>query len=148
MRLVIGIARRPARHLSSCRLWIQRNKGRQKRFLGGHRYFYDQITFGADVAIYERDVTKSIVIKSLLNVMHDVSRITGNPIDDIWVYLCNLAPTDMVEYGRVLPRPGEEEQWFILIASVVAQRVSREPRCPSRDFSALTLSMRQASCNR
>ena len=27
----------------------------------------------------------------MLNVMNDVSRITGNPIDDIWVYLCNLA---------------------------------------------------------
>lgn len=48
----------------------------------------------------------------MLSIMHDVSRITGNPIDDIWVYLCNLAPTDMVEYGRVLPKPGEEQQWF------------------------------------
>lgn len=47
-----------------------------------------------------------------LCIMNDMSRITGYPIDDIWVYLCNLAPTDMVEYGRVLPRPGEERQWF------------------------------------
>jgi hypothetical protein len=27
----------------------------------------------------------------MLSIMNDVSRITGNPIDDIWVYLCNLA---------------------------------------------------------
>lgn len=27
-------------------------------------------------------------------------------------YLCNLEPTDMVEYGHVLPLPGKEKEWF------------------------------------
>jgi phenylpyruvate tautomerase PptA (4-oxalocrotonate tautomerase family) len=48
----------------------------------------------------------------MLNIMKDVSKITGLKDDDIWVYLCNLAPTDMVEYGHVLPKPGEERAWF------------------------------------
>jgi hypothetical protein len=26
--------------------------------------------------------------------------------------VCNLAPTDMVEYGHVLPKPGDETAWF------------------------------------
>jgi hypothetical protein len=25
---------------------------------------------------------------------------------------CNLAPDDMMEYGRVLPPPGQEQAWF------------------------------------
>jgi phenylpyruvate tautomerase PptA (4-oxalocrotonate tautomerase family) len=33
---------------------------------------------------------------------------------------------------------------MVRIASVVAQKVSREPRCPSRDFPALTVSLGQA----
>ncbi len=33
-------------------------------------------------------------------------------MDSIWVYLCNLEPTDMVEYGHVLPAPGDEQAWF------------------------------------
>ena len=28
------------------------------------------------------------------------------------MYVCNLEPTDMVEYGHVLPRPGQEGAWF------------------------------------
>jgi hypothetical protein len=46
------------------------------------------------------------------HVMQDVSRITSVPESDIWVYLCNLEPTDMIEYGHVLPLPGEEKIWF------------------------------------
>jgi phenylpyruvate tautomerase PptA (4-oxalocrotonate tautomerase family) len=87
---------------------VVEEQGTSKRFVGGtatdhHIWIRGDIRAGRDEK--HRD-------QIALNVMNDVSRITGNPIDDIWVYLCNLAPTDMVEYGRVLPRPGEEEHWF------------------------------------
>jgi len=48
----------------------------------------------------------------MLNIMKDVSAIASVQKESIWVYLCNLSPTDMVEYGHVLPRPGEEQEWF------------------------------------
>ena len=48
----------------------------------------------------------------MLNIMRDLTEITGVIEDNIWVYVCNLVPTDMVEYGHVLPSPGEEQQWF------------------------------------
>jgi phenylpyruvate tautomerase PptA (4-oxalocrotonate tautomerase family) len=50
--------------------------------------------------------------RMMLRMMEEVSRITGVKKDQIWVYVCNLAPTDMVEYGHVLPIPGEETAWF------------------------------------
>jgi hypothetical protein len=45
-------------------------------------------------------------------IMKDVAQITGVKEDSIWVYLCNLDPTDMIEYGHVLPEPGQEKEWF------------------------------------
>ncbi len=48
----------------------------------------------------------------MLAIMRDVSRIAGVDEASIWVYLCNLEPTDMVEYGHVLPLPGQEQAWF------------------------------------
>ena len=48
----------------------------------------------------------------MLRMMQEVGRITGVRDQDVWVYLCNLSPTDMVEYGRVLPKPGDETAWF------------------------------------
>lgn len=82
--------------------------GPTKRFLGGtpsehHIWIRGDIRAGR---------TEQQHRQLMLSIMSDVSRITGYPNDDIWVYLCNLAPTDMVEYGHVLPRPGEEQQWF------------------------------------
>ena len=48
----------------------------------------------------------------MLAIMKDVSAIAGIPEESIWIYLCNLQPTDMVEFGHVLPPPGQEEAWF------------------------------------
>lgn len=48
----------------------------------------------------------------MLRMMREMAQITAVKEDDIWVYLCNLAPTDMVEYGHVLPQPGEEAAWY------------------------------------
>lgn len=48
----------------------------------------------------------------MLNIMQGVSKITGVEESLVWVYLNNLEPDDMVEYGRVLPLPGKESEWF------------------------------------
>jgi phenylpyruvate tautomerase PptA (4-oxalocrotonate tautomerase family) len=50
--------------------------------------------------------------KLMLSIMRDLSEIAGVRKEAVWVYLCNLAPTDMVEYGHVLPAPGGEQVWF------------------------------------
>ena len=33
------------------------------------------------------------------------------PDSVVWVYLNELVYTDMVEFGRVLPEPGDEQRW-------------------------------------
>ena len=45
-------------------------------------------------------------------MMNETDEITKIKKDDIWAYICNLTPTDMIEYGNVLPRPGEETAWY------------------------------------
>jgi hypothetical protein len=49
----------------------------------------------------------------MIKVMQDISRITGFKEENIWVYVCNLMATDMIEYGHVLPMPGKEKVWFV-----------------------------------
>jgi hypothetical protein len=41
--------------------------------------------------------------------MKDISAIASVKEDRIRVYLCNLVPTDMIEYGHVLPQSGKEQ---------------------------------------
>ena len=48
----------------------------------------------------------------MLGIVEAVSEISEVEKSAIWVYLCNLASDDMVEYGHVLPPPGKEQEWF------------------------------------
>src|SRR5262247_4082505 len=65
-------------------------------------------TWLVQVVIDENDQRQRL----MLGIVQAISEIAGVEESAIWVYLCNLAPDDMVEYGHVLPRPGEEQQWF------------------------------------
>jgi phenylpyruvate tautomerase PptA (4-oxalocrotonate tautomerase family) len=38
--------------------------------------------------------------------------VTGVEKRFLWVYINELPPTNMVEYGQVLPQPGTEAQWL------------------------------------
>jgi phenylpyruvate tautomerase PptA (4-oxalocrotonate tautomerase family) len=87
---------------------VVEEQGTSKRFLGGTATD-NHIWIRGDIRAGRAEERRGQIMRGIMN---DVSRITGNPIDDIWVYLCNLAPTDMVEYGHVLPKLGEEQQWF------------------------------------
>ena len=83
-------------------------KAASERFLGGepaanHVWIRGDIRAGRTLSQRE---------SLALNIVKGVSDITGIDAQSIWVYLCNLEPTDMVEYGHVLPRPGGEQEWF------------------------------------
>ena len=41
-----------------------------------------------------------------------VARLTRLPSRAVWVYLVDLPPDQMVEFGRTLPEPGQEQAWL------------------------------------
>ena len=53
------------------------------------------------------------VKKNLITGIRDgVIKILKLPKENIWVYLEDLEPNQMIEYGEILPRSGEEKIWF------------------------------------
>ncbi|WOO79135.1 uncharacterized protein LOC62_02G002673 [Vanrija pseudolonga] len=56
--------------------------------------------------------SKSVKETLALSIMRDIAQIADLNEAFVWVYLSEIAPTNMVEYGRVLPPPGGEEDWF------------------------------------
>jgi phenylpyruvate tautomerase PptA (4-oxalocrotonate tautomerase family) len=79
-----------------------------RRYLGG-KLSGGHIWIRGDIRAGRSEAVRSALI---LAITEDVSVIAAVPAASIWVYLCNLEPTDMVEFGHVLPRPGEEQLWF------------------------------------
>ncbi|HEX7663932.1 MAG TPA: tautomerase family protein [Polyangiaceae bacterium] len=79
-----------------------------KRYLGG-TLTSEHIWVRGDIRAGRPESVRG---QLMLNIMRDLSVIAGIPQESIWVYLCNLEPTDMVEFGHVLPKPGAEREWF------------------------------------
>jgi phenylpyruvate tautomerase PptA (4-oxalocrotonate tautomerase family) len=79
-----------------------------RRYLGGE-LSGAHIWIRGDIRAGRSEAVRSSLI---LAITEDVSVIAAVPAASIWIYLCNLEPTDMVEFGHVLPRPGEEQLWF------------------------------------
>jgi phenylpyruvate tautomerase PptA (4-oxalocrotonate tautomerase family) len=48
----------------------------------------------------------------LVGITDLLVRVLTVPRSVVWVYLNDLAHTDMVEFGRVLPEPGGEQRWL------------------------------------
>jgi len=80
----------------------------QKHFIGGkpnatpHLYVHGLIRAGRSAAA-KSGLIQQIALK--------VSEIAGVGTEDIWVYVQDIPPEQMIEFGRVLPEPGAEEQW-------------------------------------
>jgi phenylpyruvate tautomerase PptA (4-oxalocrotonate tautomerase family) len=46
------------------------------------------------------------------DIAKKVAEIAGLRPEDVWVYLQDIPAAQMVEFGRVLPEPGAEQEWL------------------------------------
>jgi len=79
-----------------------------QRFLGGELET-KHVWIRADIREGRTEAQRRAL---MLRITDEISAIIGVTKHDVWVYLNNLAPGDMVEYGHVLPQPGQEVEWF------------------------------------
>ncbi|XBS70184.1 tautomerase family protein [Acerihabitans sp. KWT182] len=56
-------------------------------------------------------------------ILSEVARIANVEPSRVWIYLCSLEAEDMIEYGHVLPLPGQERQWFEALPAALQQRL-------------------------
>lgn len=56
---------------------------------------------------------RSIEIKQALmsQMLEEITRIVDITAEDVWIYLQDIPATQMIEFGRFLPEPGEEAEW-------------------------------------
>jgi len=44
-------------------------------------------------------------------MLEEIVRIADITTEDVWIYLQDIPATQMIEFGRFLPAPGEEAEW-------------------------------------
>jgi len=78
-------------------------------FIGGVPAEGDTLFVHGHVRSGRTDDQKRMLVERLVR---DVAEASGLPTRAIWIYLSEIRPSLMAEFGHVLPEPGEEAAWF------------------------------------
>jgi phenylpyruvate tautomerase PptA (4-oxalocrotonate tautomerase family) len=78
-------------------------------FIGGVPLQGDTLFLHGHVRSGRTDDQKRTLVERLVR---DVAAAAGLATQSIWVYLSEIRPSLMAEFGHVLPEPGEEAAWF------------------------------------
>ena len=93
-----------------------------ENYIGGKPAPLSHIWIRADIRAGRTELQRTTL---QLRMAREVSKIAGSSMDDIWIYLNELLPTNMIEFGHLLPQPGQEKQWFESLPPEVQQRLGK-----------------------
>jgi phenylpyruvate tautomerase PptA (4-oxalocrotonate tautomerase family) len=96
--------------------------GPSQNYIGGKAAPLGQIWIRADIRAGRTETQRTTL---QLRMAKEICEITGSSPDDIWIYLNELLPSNMIEFGHLLPQPGEEKKWFLSLPSGLRERLSK-----------------------
>jgi phenylpyruvate tautomerase PptA (4-oxalocrotonate tautomerase family) len=79
-----------------------------KYFVGGMPLHGPQVFVNGQIRAGRTAESKDALISQMLAAVADAA---GLPANHIWVYISDLIPRQMAEFGNVLPEPGDEAGW-------------------------------------
>jgi phenylpyruvate tautomerase PptA (4-oxalocrotonate tautomerase family) len=88
---------------------IFREVAQGDHFLGGGPLMADHIYVHGHIRAGRTADQKRRLLDAIVNVMVDAAATESRYV---WAYLSELPPSQMVEYGKVLPEPGNEGEWL------------------------------------
>lgn len=77
-------------------------------FIGARPLSHDHIFVEGRIRSGRKAADRDLLVKRLVR---DVAAVAGVETFSVWVYLIELPPAAMVEFGHILPAPGEEKAW-------------------------------------
>lgn len=91
-------------------------------FIGGHRIEHDHLFVSGQIRAGRSAAVRKALIERLTG---DIAREAGVPTFSVWIYINELPPAAMVEFGHVLPEPGDEAAWAAALPADDAKRLQR-----------------------
>ena len=87
---------------------VFRDLGPDEHFIGGQPAPGNGVWVYGHIRAERTTAVRHDIMVGIRDLLIDVLKI---PDSVVWVYLNELVYTDMVEFGRVLPEPGDEQRW-------------------------------------
>ena len=79
-------------------------------FIGGVALKHDHIFVHGHIRAGRAAVDKARMIALMAKAVGEASNVDSTRA--VWVYLAELPPRQMIEFGHLLPEPGDEEAWM------------------------------------
>lgn len=74
----------------------------------------------ADIRAGRTDQQKQVM---LARITTEVGGIVGVSPEEVWVYINDIPGANIAEFGRPLPDPGNEDQWFAALPAELQERL-------------------------
>ena len=95
---------------------------KNNQFMGGKKVREPSIFLLGQIRAGRPKKTKDKLISSLKDILIKNSKLNET---QIWVYIVDLPPSQMIEYGEVLPKSGKEKVWFSKLSKKLKKKLSK-----------------------
>ena len=95
---------------------------KNNHFMGGKKVKEPSIFLLGQIRAGRKKETKDKLISDLRDVITKNSKLDET---QVWVYIIDLPPSQMIEYGAVLPESGKEKEWFSKLSKKLKIKLSK-----------------------
>ena len=101
---------------------IFNEKSAENHFMGGKTISEPQLFLHGEIRSGRTEEVKKKLILDLRDVLIKAS---GLDKTNVWVYIIDLLPNQMIEYGEILPESGKEKEWYANLSPELKEKLSR-----------------------
>ena len=101
---------------------IFNEKSGGSHFMGGKPVSEPQLFLHGEIRAGRTEEVKKQLILELRDVL---IKCTGLDQSNVWVYILDLPPNQMIEYGEILPESGKENEWYSNLSSELKEKLAR-----------------------
>tara|TARA_B100001093_G_scaffold316205_1_gene301683 strand:+ start:386 stop:826 length:441 start_codon:yes stop_codon:yes gene_type:complete len=94
---------------------------KHNHFMGGKKVKEPSLFLLGQIREGRPKKVKDKLISDLKDILVKKSKLDET---QIWVYIVDLPPSQMIEYGAILPESGKEKQWFRNLSSKLKKKLS------------------------
>ena len=95
---------------------------KENHYMGGKMVSKPEVFIYGHIRSGRTAKIKNKLITGLREVIRKNTRLKK---DNIWVYILDLIPSQMIEYGEILPKSGGEKKWFKNLPIKLKKRLNK-----------------------